>query len=122
MSSAGMRMGFLMAAGASPARAMLRIEKQIAVTTRLAFKNTPPQLELFAVSSDRDGLLQDQSAGGNEILTLGLLDANRGARLDDVDSKTLAQELGYGTCCGCRKDSADPKLLQLGILDDQLLR
>src|SRR4051812_3375350 len=117
-----MWMDFLMAAGTSSARATLRIEKQTAVRMTLAFKNNLPQLELFAVGSDRDGPLRGKSVRGNEILTLRSLDANRRVCFDDVHAKTLVQELGKGAPRGCREDAADLQLLQLGILDDQLLR
>src|SRR5438132_1673713 len=86
----------------------------------LAFKNTPPRLEPCTVRSACDGLLQDKSVCSNEIVTLGFFDANRALRLDETHAKTLTQKFGDGAGCGCWKDSTDPELLQLGVLDDQL--
>src|SRR5581483_7919158 len=120
-SCAGMSMGFLTAAGTSSAREMLRIEKQTTVAIMLAFKNTPPQLELCTVSSACDGLLQDKSACDSEILTPRFSDADRGVRLDNAHAETLAQEFGHGSCSGYREDATDPELPQLGVVDDQLL-
>src|SRR5438445_617288 len=72
------------------------------------------------VRSACDGLLPDRGGCSNEIVTLGFFDANRALRLDETHAKTLTQKFGDGAGCGCWKDSTDPELLQLGVLDDQL--